>query len=111
MAATATARECGHVMALNVSQRCHFVTHNPDCQHSNEGLFQYTQIFFCSFQDDMEGKEKSVLAHVLHADPLSPYIVGLLLIFVWLFFLFMILATAAENYLCPNLSAISNHLG
>jgi len=47
------ATECAHVMSLNVSDRCAFVEANPDCQHSNGGLIEYTHIFFCSFEDQL----------------------------------------------------------
>ena len=83
------ATECRHVLTLNASERCAFVQENADCLDVG-GFVEYTQLYFCHFVNH----EWAAVALMLG----------------WLVFLFAALATAAEDFFCPNLAAISRSL-
>ena len=82
--------ECGAVNQYhNASDKCTFVQNNTECQDT-DGYINYVQTLYCSF----EGYE---------AGGIAAYV-------VWLGVLFIGLATAADDFLCPNLEAISKTL-
>ena len=85
-----SAEECGYVNhCTNNTEKCLFVQNNTDCQES-DGYINYVETLYCTF----EGKEwEGIMVYVL-----------------WLGFLFVGLATAADDFLMPNLETISNML-
>ncbi|XP_067911219.1 mitochondrial sodium/calcium exchanger protein [Heterodontus francisci] len=82
--------ECHNVVQLNGSQWCSFVKTTEDCK-IDSGFIDYLQGAICGFRHDL-----LPLAIVLHA--------------IWLFYLFLFLGTTAEEFFCPNLTAISASL-
>ena len=85
-----SAEECGYVNHYtNNTEKCLFVQNNTECQDS-DGYINYVETLYCTF----EGKEwEGIMVYVL-----------------WLGFLFVGLATAADDFLMPNLETISNML-
>ena len=73
----------------NAAEKCAFVKNNTECQDV-DGYINYVQTLYCNFEGDEAG--------------------GLILYVLWLLVLFVGLATAADNFLCPNLEAISKTL-
>ncbi|XP_068095761.1 mitochondrial sodium/calcium exchanger protein [Hyperolius riggenbachi] len=82
--------ECQEVGKLNATLRCEFIKNTPDC-NDTDGYINYLERAFCSF-------------------PPQLYPLAIFLYVLWLLYLFIILAVAAEKFFCPNLSAISRTL-
>ncbi|KAM4808056.1 mitochondrial sodium/calcium exchanger protein [Rhinophrynus dorsalis] len=82
--------DCQEVGKVNVSLRCTFIRTTPDCNET-DGYFSYLEGVFCTF-------------------PPNLFPLAIFLYILWLFYLFIILATTAEKFFCPNLSAISRTL-
>ena len=85
-----SAEECGYVNHYtNNTEKCLFVQNNTECQDS-DGYINYVETLYCTF----EGKEwEGIMVYVL-----------------WLGVLFVGLATAADDFLVPNLETISKML-
>ena len=85
-----TDQDCGYVNNIqNISEKCAFVQNNTECQDV-DGYINYVETLYCKFEGDEAG--------------------GIILYVVWLGGLFIGLATAADDFLCPNLEAISKTL-
>lgn len=82
--------ECGYVNHIqDGAEKCAFVQNNSECQDV-DGYINYVETLFCKFEGDEGG---AIFLYVL-----------------WLLVLFIGLATAADDFLCPNLEAISKTL-
>ena len=82
--------ECGEVNNFTtVLEKCDFVKNNSECQDV-DGYINYVETLYCTFGANEAG--------------------GIILYVVWLAVLFIGLATAADDFLCPNLEAISKTL-
>ena len=71
-------------------QKCDFVKNNTECQDV-DGYINYVQTLYCNFEG--AGEAGGIMVYV-----------------VWLGVLFIGLATAADDFLCPNLESISKTL-
>ncbi len=83
-------QECGYVLQVDPADRCEFVRTCQDCLDGAGRMADYTQLYFCT----LDGRAGPALALLLS----------------WLAFLFVGLATAAEDFFCPNLASIAAHL-
>ena len=85
-----SAEECGYVNHYtNSTDKCLFVQNNTECQDT-DGYINYVETLYCKF----EGEEWE----------------GIILYVLWLGVLFIGLATAADDFLVPNLETISKML-
>ncbi|KAK9247687.1 Sodium/calcium exchanger protein-domain-containing protein [Lipomyces tetrasporus] len=79
--------ECSHV--LKVKDKCAFV--KQYCAEDKLGLFNYIELYYCTFAD---------------AKPIACVIIT-----IWLIAVFTTLGITASDFLCPNLSTISDLFG
>ncbi|XP_036147470.1 mitochondrial sodium/calcium exchanger protein-like [Monomorium pharaonis] len=82
--------DCSYVWQVSAAERCEWVRNAEDCY--SDSVIQYTVLLFCYF-----GSEDMVL-----------FAGGLVLVLFWLLFLFLILATTADNFFCPALAVIAS---
>ncbi|KAL6437559.1 hypothetical protein ACFW04_004181 [Cataglyphis niger] len=82
--------DCSYVWQVSVEERCEWVWNTEDC-YSNS-VIQYTIVLFCFFK----------------SENLYLFVGGLALILLWLLYLFLILATTADNFFCPALAVMAS---
>ncbi|ODV90925.1 hypothetical protein CANCADRAFT_19192, partial [Tortispora caseinolytica NRRL Y-17796] len=81
--------ECRDVVHIPSSEQCAFV--RQYCVGEATSVLDYTQFYYCS---------------MIHVKP-----VGMFILILWLCVLFLTLGLSASDYLCPNLSTLSNLIG
>ncbi|KAF3429008.1 hypothetical protein E2986_13298 [Frieseomelitta varia] len=84
--------DCSYVWNIATKDRCEWVRNTDDCDTGS--VLSYTEILFCTF-----GTENTFL-----------FTVGLLMMILWLLYMFLILATTADNFFCPSLAVIAGIL-
>ncbi|CAH1800977.1 unnamed protein product [Owenia fusiformis] len=83
--------ECRDVHQVeDVTQRCAFVSATDSCKE-DDGFIQYVDVVYCKFPSNLL--------------PL-----GVTVLFVWWLFIFIGLATTADDFFCPDLAVISDTL-
>lgn len=84
--------ECHLINSFNSSaEQCSFLSSREDCRE-DDGIIDYLNLFYCVI-----GSYESKIPSLLTAA-------------VLLFFLFLFMGVTAEDFLCPNLVAVSNSL-
>ncbi|KAK1135225.1 hypothetical protein K0M31_007996 [Melipona bicolor] len=84
--------DCSYVWNIPTKDRCEWVRSTEDCDTGS--VLSYTEILFCTF-----GTENTFV-----------FTVGLMIMIVWLLYMFLILATTADNFFCPSLAVIAGVL-
>ncbi|XP_076389726.1 mitochondrial sodium/calcium exchanger protein isoform X2 [Megachile rotundata] len=81
--------DCSYIWQIPPKDHCEWVKKTIDC--NTDSVIQYTELFFCVFKSDT-----TLL-----------FILGLILLILWLLYLFLILGTTADNFFCPSLAVIA----
>lgn len=71
--------DCSYVWKIDIERRCQWVRGTEDC--NLDSYFNYPEMLFCTF-----GTENMLM-----------FGIGLTLLFIWLLYLFLILATTSDN--------------
>jgi len=71
--------DCSYVWQISAAERCEWVRNTEDCY--SDSMIQYTILLFCYFR----------------SENIALFVGGLVLIFFWLLYLFLILGTIADN--------------
>ncbi|EZA57273.1 Sodium/potassium/calcium exchanger, partial [Ooceraea biroi] len=82
--------DCSYVWQVSAEERCEWVSNTEDCY--SDSMIQYTILLFCYFKSE----NAATLAG------------GLSLVLLWLFYLFLILGSTADNFFCPALAVIAS---
>lgn len=71
--------DCSYVWQVSAAERCEWVRNTEDCY--SDSIIQYTVLLFCFFK----------------SEDVYLFISGLVLVLLWLFYLFLVLGTTADN--------------
>ncbi|CAL1677970.1 unnamed protein product [Lasius platythorax] len=82
--------DCSYVWQVSAAERCEWVRNTEDCY--SDSIIQYTVLLFCFFK----------------SEDVYLFISGLVLVLLWLFYLFLVLGTTADNFFCPALAVIAS---